>query len=77
MYQCQMGKQTMGTPYHAILHRTDNKVFRLQNPQTPIVRTKTYEKFGVDEYPTGCNAVVAVISYTGTYAVVCGHNDVL
>lgn len=62
---CQMGKQTMGTPYHAFIHRTDNKVFRIQNPQSPIVRNKTYERFGVDEYPTGTNAVVAVISYTG------------
>ena len=26
MYQCQMGKQTMGTPLHAFPHRADNKV---------------------------------------------------
>jgi hypothetical protein len=26
MYQCQMGKQTMGTPMHAFPHRADNKV---------------------------------------------------
>lgn len=26
MYQCQMGKQTMGTPAHALRHRSDNKV---------------------------------------------------
>ena len=25
MYQCQMGKQTMGTPAQALAHRTDNK----------------------------------------------------
>ncbi len=28
MYQCQMGKQTMGTPLHAFPHRADNKVSR-------------------------------------------------
>jgi DNA-directed RNA polymerase I subunit RPA2 len=26
MYQCQMGKQTMGTPLHSFPHRADNKV---------------------------------------------------
>ena len=27
MYQCQMGKQTMGTPAHSLPHRTDNKMY--------------------------------------------------
>jgi DNA-directed RNA polymerase I subunit RPA2 len=40
MYQCQMAKQTMGTPAQALVHRTDNKMYRIQNPQTPIARTK-------------------------------------
>lgn len=39
MYQCQMGKQTMGTPAQALAHRTDTKLYRLQTPQTPIART--------------------------------------
>jgi DNA-directed RNA polymerase I subunit RPA2 len=66
MYQCQMGKQTMGTPFHSFPYRVDNKVFRIQNVQTPIVRNEgPYQKYLFDEYPMGCNAVVAVISYTG------------
>jgi DNA-directed RNA polymerase I subunit RPA2 len=65
MYQCQMGKQTMGTPFHAFPHRIDNKVYRIQNPQTPLVQNQNYEHFNMNEYPLGCNAVVAVISYTG------------
>jgi DNA-directed RNA polymerase I subunit RPA2 len=66
MYQCQMGKQSMATPYHSHPYRTDNKVYRIQNPQTPIVRNEgPYRKYLLDEYPHGCNAVVAVISYTG------------
>lgn len=65
MYQCQMGKQTMGTPYHAHPYRVDNKVYRIQNPQRPIVRNENHEKYRMDEYPSGCNACVAVISYTG------------
>jgi DNA-directed RNA polymerase I subunit RPA2 len=39
MYQCQMGKQTMGTPATAYPHRTDTKLYRIQTPQTPIART--------------------------------------
>lgn len=65
MYQCQMGKQTMGTPTHAFRHRSDNKLYRIQNVQAPLVQTSTHGEYGMDEYPQGCNAVVAVISYTG------------
>ena len=65
MYQCQMGKQSMGTPAHALPHRTDNKLYRLLFGQSPIVRTSAYEKYGFDAYPNGANAIVAVISYTG------------
>jgi len=60
-----MGKQTMGTPYHSFPYRVDNKTYRLQTPQTPLVRNMTYTRYNMDEYPLGTNAVVAVISYTG------------
>ncbi|KAG0374389.1 MAG: hypothetical protein J3R72DRAFT_226730 [Linnemannia gamsii] len=65
MYQCQMGKQTMGTPATAIKYRTDNKMYRLQTGQTPIVRPALHDTYGMDGFPNGTNAVVAVISYTG------------
>jgi DNA-directed RNA polymerase I subunit RPA2 len=65
MYQCQMAKQTMGTPGTAIMHRTDNKSYRLQTGQTPIVRAPLHNTYGFDNFPNGTNAVVAVISYTG------------
>jgi DNA-directed RNA polymerase I subunit RPA2 len=65
MYQCQMGKQTMGTAGTAVQYRTDNKMYRLQTGQTPIVRPKLYEDYGLDHFPMGTNAIVAVISYTG------------
>ncbi|KAJ1728702.1 hypothetical protein LPJ61_003892 [Coemansia biformis] len=65
MYQCQMGKQTMGTPMQSYPYRTDNKLYRLQTGQTPICRPRIYDAYGVDGYPNGANAVVAVISYTG------------
>ncbi|KAI0686786.1 beta and beta-prime subunits of DNA dependent RNA-polymerase [Cytidiella melzeri] len=65
IYQCQMGKQSMGTPATALKHRTDNKLYRLQTGQTPIVRPKLHNTYGMDSFPNGMNAVVAVISYTG------------
>ncbi|PVI07525.1 putative DNA-directed RNA polymerase I subunit beta [Periconia macrospinosa] len=65
MYQCQMGKQTMGTPGTALSYRTDNKTYRLQTGQTPIVRPPLHNEYGLDNFPQGTNAVVAVISYTG------------
>ncbi|KAI8846540.1 DNA-directed RNA polymerase I subunit RPA2 [Chytridium lagenaria] len=65
MYQCQMGKQAMGTPVHNFAHRTDNKLYRLQTGQSPVVRPNAYNDYGMDDYPNGMNAVVAVIAYTG------------
>ncbi|CAA3022495.1 DNA-directed RNA polymerase I subunit 2 [Olea europaea subsp. europaea] len=65
MYQCQMGKQTMGFSSQAINCRADQKLYHLQTPQTPIVRTKAYEKYNIDDYPLGTNAIVAVLAYSG------------
>ncbi|KPI39313.1 DNA-directed RNA polymerase I subunit RPA2 [Cyphellophora attinorum] len=65
MYQCQMSKQAMGTPSSNMMYRTDNKAYLLQTGQTPIVRPPLYNAYGLDNYPNGMNAVVAVISYTG------------
>ena len=65
MYQCQMGKQTMGTPGAALRYRADNKMYQIECGQTPIVRPPLHNAYGLDNYPQGTNAVVAVISYTG------------
>lgn len=65
MYQCQMGKQSMGTPALALSRRTDNKLYKLQCGQTPIVRPKLHDAYGIDSYPNGTNAIVAVLAYTG------------
>lgn len=65
MYQCQMGKQTMGVPATNFDYRTDNKMYRLMYGQSPVVRTKAHVEYAMDDYPNGCNAVVAVLAYTG------------
>jgi DNA-directed RNA polymerase I subunit RPA2 len=65
MYQCQMAKQSMATPGHAMNRRVDNKVYRIQTPQSPVCKTAVYKDYDIDQYPIGANAIVAVISYTG------------
>ena len=60
-----MGKQTMGTPGLSWVHRADNKIYRIQTPQAPIVHCEKYRSYQFDTYPQGMNSVVAVISYTG------------
>ncbi|PWZ03132.1 putative RPA135-DNA-directed RNA polymerase I, 135 kd subunit [Testicularia cyperi] len=65
VYQTQMLKQSMATPSTAINKRTDNKLYRIQTPQTPVVRPALYNRYGFDDFATGTNAIVAVISYTG------------
>uniref|UniRef100_A0A669CJU9 DNA-directed RNA polymerase subunit beta n=1 Tax=Oreochromis niloticus TaxID=8128 RepID=A0A669CJU9_ORENI len=57
--------QTMGFPLHSFMDRSDNKLYRLQTPQSPLVRPYMYDHYGLDNYPSGTNAIVAVISYTG------------
>eukprot|EP00941_MAST-03F_sp_MAST-3F-sp1_P004303 g4303.t1 len=65
MYQCQMGKQTMGRPCHNIVNRRDNKMYFIQHTQAPIVQNDAQARYRIDDHPNGCNAIVAVISYTG------------
>lgn len=60
----QMGKQTMGFPVHALDRRADNKLYKLQTPQSPVVRPVMYDHYDMDTYPLGTNAIVAVMSYT-------------
>jgi len=55
----------MGQAFHNQENRFDNKHYRLQTSQMPVVQGKDAVKYGFSEYPSGTNAVVAVISYTG------------
>lgn len=65
MYQCQMGKQTMGTPVHNFLERNDSKLYRLITPQSPLVCTHQYNNLQFDSHAQGVNSVLAIVSYTG------------
>lgn len=65
MYQCQMGKQTMGTPVHNWRLQSNSKLYRLQTPTTPFLRPGHWDRINMDDFAMGTNAIVAVISYTG------------
>ncbi|KAF0977297.1 hypothetical protein FDP41_003950 [Naegleria fowleri] len=65
IYQCQMAKQSMAAVFHSVDHRVDTKLFDMKLPQKPLTRTKHQTDLPFDEFNNGCNAVVAVISYTG------------
>jgi DNA-directed RNA polymerase I subunit RPA2 len=43
----------------------ETKLYRLQTPTSPFFRPSHYDYVGLDDYPMGTNAIVAVISYTG------------
>lgn len=65
MYQCQMAKQTMGNSTHALRYRNDNKMYQITYSQKPLITSRTGRDLGFEEFPSGLNAVVAVLSYTG------------
>ncbi|SOV80276.1 DNA-directed RNA polymerase I subunit RPA2, putative [Plasmodium reichenowi] len=65
IYQCQMLKQTMGIQSLNNVYTFTNKIYRMITPQLPLVVTRDYEFYGVDNFPSGTNAVVAILAYTG------------
>mmetsp|Transcript_27421 Transcript_27421/g.53486 ORF Transcript_27421/g.53486 Transcript_27421/m.53486 type:complete len:870 (-) Transcript_27421:1247-3856(-) len=66
MYQCQMSKQSVGTPFYTFWRRDDIKSFFLLNPQVPICRNKIIQDgLQMDAFPNGFNSIVSVITYTG------------
>lgn len=74
MYQCQMGKQTMGSACHNWDIQAETKLYRLQTPASPFFRPVHYDNIGLDDFAMGTNAIVAVISYTVSYrALVIQH----
>ena len=64
-YQCSMGKQALGIYALSYKIRTDTIVHVLDYPQKSLVSTKPAEFMGLNEMPSGINAIVAIMSYTG------------
>ena len=64
-----LGCSSAGAPkqrcrLQALQHRADTKLYRILTPQTPIARTRLYDRHAMDEFPNGTNMMVAVIAYT-------------
>ena len=62
MYQCQMLKQAMGLFAINMDYRSDNKAYRLQNPQSPITQNDAYKKYELDDYACGTNGILPILS---------------
>lgn len=54
----------MGTPCHNWQLQSQNKLYRLLTPATPLFRPVHHDNINMDEFSMGTNAIVAVISYT-------------
>lgn len=64
-YQCSMVKQSLGLPLLNYNRRADTSTKILSYNQRPIVNTTVSECLGLNEFPSGLNVVVAIMTYTG------------
>jgi DNA-directed RNA polymerase II subunit RPB2 len=64
-YVCSMSKQGLGM--YALSHniRTDTVAYIMSNLQKPLVSTKPAKFMKFDELPSGANAIVAIMCYSG------------
>lgn len=64
-YQSAMAKQALGLYALNYRYRMDSHSYLLQYPQKPIVQTRALDLIGYNERPSGQNAIVAIMSFTG------------
>ncbi len=64
-YQCAMGKQAMGCIGMNKFVRCDHLFYDLCYAQQPMVQTKTIQTINFNKIPAGCNAILAVMSFSG------------
>lgn len=64
-YQSAMAKQALGLYALNYRYRMDSHSYLLQYPQKPIVQTRALDLIGYNDRPSGQNAIVAIMSYTG------------
>lgn len=64
MYQFSQAKHAVGIPITNINHRVD-KTMMLNQTQRPIINTRTSKYLNTDKLPSGENAIVAIMCYSG------------
>ena len=67
IYQASMGKQAIGQFANSYQVRSDTIVHVLDYPQKPLVSTMPAKFMGFDDMPSGINAIVAIMCYTGFF----------
>jgi DNA-directed RNA polymerase II subunit RPB2 len=65
VYQSSMVKQALGVYSLAFKERFDTVVHVMHYPQKPLVTTKFEKMLKYDEMLTGCNPIVAILTYGG------------
>lgn len=63
-YMSNMVKQAIGI-LPTLENRTDSTIFTMHSVQKPLNTTKLANIFGLNDYPHGLNAIVAVACYSG------------
>lgn len=64
-YQCAMGKQAIGHIATNVKKRFDGTILQLNYTQRPLAASKTLDLIRYNDLPSGFNAMVAVMSYSG------------
>lgn len=64
-FQSSMMKQAMGVPVNNFNIRTETMINIMDYVQRPLVSTVVARSCGMDDMPSGINAIVAIACYTG------------
>ena len=64
-YQCAMGKQAMGMYVTNFDVRMDKTAYVLTYPMRPLVETRIMNMIGLNQIPSGCQVIVAIMTHTG------------
>ena len=64
-YQCAMGKQAMGMYVTNFDDRMDKTAYVLSYPSRPLVDTRLMNFIQLNEIPSGCQVIVAIMTHSG------------